>query len=284
MHYPLSSDRPEPSDEELIEAFRGGNQAALEQLIIRYQPNVYRFGVRMCRDPEDAKDILQDTMLTVARSLHNFRGPASTSTWLYSIARSFCAKKHRKSKFAPRETSLDSEAGPEASAISGPGRTPEEAMAGRQVEDALEQAIRDLKPEDREVLLLRDAEGLSAAEVAEVTGSTIPAVKSRLHRARTQVRREMVPLLSPVPERRAKQPCPHPDVATLFSRYLEDEISADVCARMEEHLEDCDHCRATCDSLKETLRLCSSGPGHEVPEQVQDAVRGAIRGMSGGIG
>lgn len=267
----------EPSDETLIAEFRKGDQGALETLLIRYQPNIYRFGVRMCRDPEDAKDVLQDTMLAVARTLHNFRGTASTSTWLYTIARSFCIKKHRKSKFAPEERSLETDAGNEADRISGPDRTPEEELVGRQVENALEHAIRQLAPTDREVLLLRDAEGLTAPEVAEVTGSSVAAVKSRLHRARVRVRENMAPLLGKAHIPKPAKSCPHPDVATLFSRHLEGEISPDVCARMEKHLEDCPRCRTICESLKETLQLCSSVPEREVPESVQESVRRAIR-------
>jgi len=125
--------RNEPSDESLIEAFRQGDREALETLLVRYQPNIYRFGVRMCRDPEDAKDILQDTMLAAARSLHDFRGTAAMSTWLYTIARNFCIKKHRKAKFAPQERSLDSDETGAADRIPGATRTPEENLVGQQV-------------------------------------------------------------------------------------------------------------------------------------------------------
>src|SRR6187455_2423907 len=135
--------------------------------------------MKMCRDPEDAADVLQDTLLAMARGVRDFRGASSMSTWLYTIARSFCIKKRRRSKFAPEEErSLDTDVAAETRHLAAKTDAPDEALAGRQVERALEQAIAALEPMYREVLLLRDVEGLSAAEVAEVVGASVQAVKS----------------------------------------------------------------------------------------------------------
>src|SRR6187549_2635526 len=159
-----------PDDDlQLLERARAGQQDALEQLLERHQSQVYRFGMKMCRDPEDAKDVLQETLLSVARNVRDFRGGSSISTWLYTIARSFCIKKRRKSKFAPEdERSLETAAPADAGKLAARTATPDEALASKQVERALEQAIAELEPMYREVLLLRDAEGLTAAEAAEV--------------------------------------------------------------------------------------------------------------------
>ena len=102
-------------------------------------------------------------------------------------------------------------------------------------------------------------------------------MKSRLHRARLSVRERVAPLLGleldPPP---APGTCP--DVLTMFSRHLEDEISADLCAEMERHLEACGRCRGTCDSLKRTLALCrTSGPAAQVPAAVRASVKKALR-------
>src|SRR5262252_8584450 len=103
--------------------------------------------MKMCRDPEDAKDVLQDTLLAMARGVRNFRGASSISTWLYAIARSFCIKKRRRSKFAPdAERSLDTDAAVEAKQLADPERSVDEALAGKQVERALERAIAGLDP------------------------------------------------------------------------------------------------------------------------------------------
>jgi RNA polymerase sigma-70 factor (ECF subfamily) len=266
-----------PSDEHLLAAARAGDKQALEALLERHQPQVYRFGMKMCRDPEDAKDVLQDTLLAMARSVRDFRGASSLSTWLYTIARSFCIKRRRRSKFAPEEDrSLDSDLAGEARHLAAPGDDPAEALARRQVERALEQAIAALEPSYREVLLLRDVEGLSAAEVAEVVGASVQAVKSRLHRARLSVREHVAPLLSVDAPPPAAGACP--DVLLMFSRHLEGEVSADGCAEMQRHLESCARCRGTCDSLKRTLALCRTvGPSVTVPSAVQDAVKTAVR-------
>jgi RNA polymerase sigma-70 factor, ECF subfamily len=266
-----------PSEEHLLAAARAGDKQALETLLERHQDQVYRFGMKMCRDPEDARDVLQDTLLAMARSVRDFRGASSLSTWLYTIARSFCIKKRRRSKFAPdQERSLDSEMAGEARKLVAAGDTPDEALAGRQVERALEQAISALDPTYREVLLLRDVEGLTAPEVAEVLGVSVQAVKSRLHRARLAVREQVAPLLGIPSGPPAPGACP--DVLTMFSQHLEDEISADRCAEMERHLEGCARCRGTCDSLKRTLALCRAAlPSAPVPPSVQASVRTALR-------
>lgn len=264
------------TDTELLSAARGGDPAALEKLLERHQAQVYRFGMKMCRDPEDAADVLQDTLLAMARGVRDFRGTSSISTWLYSVARSFCIKKRRRSKFAPEQPSLDVTAVPEAAQLTDPAQSPDEALAKKQVDQALEQAIGALDPMYREVLILRDIESLTAQEVAEVLGITVQAVKSRLHRARVSVRDGIAPVLG-VPSDAPAAPGTCPDVLTLFSQHLEDEISADLCREMERHIEGCPRCRGVCDSLKRTLALCrTSGASAEVPPPVQRAVKHAV--------
>lgn len=285
-------------DAALLDRARTGDRAALEHLLDRHQRRVYRFGLKMCRDPEDAKDVLQETLLAVARTVKDFRGASSVSTWLYTIARSFCIKKRRRSKFAPeQEESLDQrEPGAEALQVADPNRGPEDELAGRQIEGALEQAIAQLEPMYREVLVLRDVEGLTAPEVAEVMGLSVEAVKSRLHRARLAVREAVAPLLGvPQPPDAAAAPAQAaagapatvapapsrgegcPDIVQLFSEHLEGEISASVCASMESHLSRCPACQSRCDSLQRTLALCKAAPLPEVPAPVQADVRRALR-------
>ncbi len=270
------------ADHLLLERARAGDGEALETLLERHQAQIYRFGMKMCRDPEDAKDVLQDTLLAMARSVRDFRGASSISTWLYTIARSFCLKQRRRSKFAPgEERSLDTDIAAEAKQLADPAKSPDEALAGRRVEHALEQAIGSLEPMYREALLLRDVEGLTAPEVAEVLGVSVQAVKSRLHRARLSVRAQVAPLLG-IPAEAAAAAGKCPDVLTLFSQHLEDEISAEVCAEMERHLQACDHCRGTCASLERTLALCrTAGPSVQVPASVQASVKVALRDFLG---
>lgn len=271
---PPAGDGDRERDEALLAAARAGDRAALEALIARHQARIYRFGLKMCRDPEVAKDVVQDTLIAMARGVRDFRGGSSLSTWLYTIARSFCIKSHRRSKFAPDQVqSLDV---PETAALADPAPPSDEALASRRVEQVLEAAIRALDPKYREVLVLRDVEGLTAAEVAEVMGISVEAVKSRLHRARMEVRARVAPALGvgePAPRRPG---CP--DVLGLFSRHLEGEVSAEVCAEMERHLEKCDSCQGACESLRQVLGMCRAAPA-EVPASLQRSVQRAIQDL-----
>ena len=268
-----------PEETDLLEAARAGDAEALETLLERHEPRVYRFARRLCRHHEDAEDVLQESLLAAARGLPGFRGASSLSTWLFTIARSYCIKKRRTSRFAPTEVSLDAGEGEAARERPDPGPGPEETLHARRLETALERAISGLDRKYREVFLLRDVEGLTAPEVATVTGLSIAAIKSRLHRARARVREDLAPLLMPDEPASLHSDRPCPDVVTLFSRHLEGDISPRTCARMEEHLASCPRCRASCDALREVLQRCRMVPSPEVPPALQEKVRAAIRGV-----
>jgi RNA polymerase sigma-70 factor (ECF subfamily) len=264
------------ADDELISAFRAGDDAALGTLLTRHAPAIYRFGVKMCRDPEDAKDVLQETLLAAARGIREFRGASSLTTWLYTVARSFCIKKRRTSKFAPSETvSLDdAHVARDARATD---KAPDELAADRELSSLLDRAIRSLDATSREVLVLRDIEGLTAPEVAEILGVSVDAVKSRLHRARAEVRAKIEERL-PAAERASERPAEGcPDIVALFSRFLEGEIGPSECAAMQAHVDTCKRCNAACDALKQTLKVCRSEARDEIPADVQDLVRNALR-------
>jgi len=270
-------ERPDPlvPDATLIEAARGGDADALETLILRYQPRVYRFGMKMCRNVDDAGDIVQETLLALARKVGEFRGDASISTWLFAIARNACIRRRRRSKFAPaREESLESLDAGLRDGIADASLGPERTAFGHELEQHLTVAIDTLEAGQREVLVLRDVEGLSAPEVAEVLGINVDAVKSRLHRARMAVRARLAPALG-APLHPSPSGCP--DVLALFSRHLEGDISADVCQQMEGHLDSCRSCLAACDSLRRSVALCQATPAGPVPPVVAEAVRTAVR-------
>jgi RNA polymerase sigma-70 factor (ECF subfamily) len=262
----------------VLEAARGGDPAALEALLERHQARVYRFGLKMCGQAEDAQDVVQDTLFAAARTIGRFRGQSSVSTWLYSIARSFCIKKRRRRASAPEVVSLE-ERGPSARETAAGSPDPERALAKRELGSALDSAISALGPGLREVLLLRDVEGLSAAEVSQVMGLAVPAVKSRLHRARAALRERLAPFLDPTPgpPEAAARGCP--DVVALLSRHLEGDVDPETCAAMERHVAGCRRCGAACDSLRRTLKACSSVPAVELPASLKDSLRAEIRAV-----
>jgi hypothetical protein len=165
----------------------------------------------------------------------------------------------------------------EAAQLADSAQSPDEVLASKQVERALDQAIGALDPMYREVLILRDFESLTAQQVAEVLGISVQAIESRLHRARVAVRDSVAPILG-VPSDASAAPSTCPGVLTLFSQHLEHEISADVCREIERHIESCPRCRGACASLKRTLALRrTSGASVEVPAAVQSAVKQALQ-------
>ncbi|HXX74940.1 MAG TPA: RNA polymerase sigma factor [Nitrospiraceae bacterium] len=157
---------------------------------------IYRYANRLCGEVEAAKDLVQETFLNAYRGFKDFRGDAQISTWLYTIASRACLRMRRKKKGEPeRELSLDefvpTSEGEFRLQIPVDGLTPEEALQNKELRQALDQAIGKLPRKYRMVLVLRDMEGLSAKEVGTVMGLNERAVKSRLHRARLFVRREL---------------------------------------------------------------------------------------------
>ncbi len=258
----------QPTDLELVAAARAGDPRALEALLVRHAPMVRRVGARLSRTEADADDVLQDTLLTAARSFEGFRGEASFSTWLYTIARSHAQKRRGRGKLAAAPT-VSLEDSVEALELLDEGDHPEDAMLRHELGEAVARALTGLDPVSREIVILRDVEGLSAKEVAGALGVGVDAVKSRLHRARVRLRDALGAAIAP-----AEAGCP--DVVTLFSRYLEGEIDAVSCERMQAHVEGCGRCSSACDSLRTTLRACSASVSGRVADEVQAQVRAAL--------
>jgi RNA polymerase sigma-70 factor (ECF subfamily) len=270
--------RPEPAGAQPtleaaeVEAARGGDRRAIAAVLARHEDAVYRLGLRFCKDPEDAREVLQETLLAAARGLPSYRGEATIATWLYTIARSFCIKQRRRRRVP--SIPLD---GPDDQGIdlADPRAHPDEVAMDHELGAALQTAIDGLGPPYRDVLVLRDVEGLTAPEVAAALGIGIDAVKSRLHRARMAIREKLAPVVGAAPP--APPGCP--DVVSLFSRKLEGEVDAHLCEQVERHLAGCPRCAAACDDLRRTLALCASARGASVPPSIQASVRRAVRDL-----
>lgn len=173
-------------------------RAPFDQLYRDHVDRIYRYAHRLCGEPEAAKDIVQDTFLNAYRAFERFRGDAQVSTWLYTIASHACTRMRRRRKGEPQQSqclSLESFApmtdGELRLQIPVEGLSPHEALENKELRQALDQAIGKLPPPYRKVLILRDMEGLSAKEVGTIMRLQERAVKSRLHRARLFVRREL---------------------------------------------------------------------------------------------
>lgn len=270
-----------PTDSELVHAAQSGDRGALEQLLVRHQPQLWRYARRMCDSAVDAEDVMQDALLAAVRGFAGYRGEAALRTWLLSITRHACFRHQRRRAAGPRPVAAEASAGAELP-VAAPG--PEQQASARELASAVVRAIDELEPAQREALVLRDIEGLSASEVAELTGASVEAVKSRLHRARRNVQQRAAeiaePLLAqplPVP---GVNPCP--DILQLFSEQLEGDVSPELCERMQEHVDGCAACQSACDSLKRTLAICRAVPMGPVPARVRRALDQALRAQASG--
>jgi RNA polymerase sigma-70 factor (ECF subfamily) len=237
---------------------------------------VMRFASSFCRQREDAEDIAQESLAAVARSLQEFRGDASLTTWAFTVARNACLRRRRRERVRGGLTeSLDApQSGASARAVADRGRRPDEEAERGELLVSLEAAIAALPMTQREVLLLRDVEGMSTLEVGRVLGLEEAAVQSRLQRARLSMRAALAPIVTPdAPAPR--RDCPH--TARLLSRYLEREIDSRTCARIAAHVQDCAGCTAACASLRAVVSECGRLGERPAPARLRAAVRAAIR-------
>jgi len=181
------------SDEDLVKKVREGNDKAFEILVKRYEAKIYALILRFIDNQSTASDILQETFLKVYRSLNNFRGDAKFSTWLYKIAVNFCLMyKRKKGKTVSLDSPVNSDSGEEIKReLPDWSITPEVSTENIELRKKLEGAISMLSEEYKSVIILHDIQGLSNKEVSRILNISIPAVKSRVHRARLFLREKL---------------------------------------------------------------------------------------------
>jgi RNA polymerase sigma-70 factor (ECF subfamily) len=172
-------------EKRLVDRLRASDDRAFEELVITYQHRVFGVAQRMLGSAAEAEEIAQETFLRVHRSIAEFRGEARLSTWLYAIASRLCLNRLASSERRLRRDDADA-----LERI--PGGTDAAArLESREVEAALEDAIAALPDDRRIVVVLRDLEGLSYEAIAEVLGLELGTVRSRLHRARMDLKAKL---------------------------------------------------------------------------------------------
>ena len=176
---------------ELARRLMAGDGEAFEPFVNLFHKKLFHFTFLTCGHREDAEEVAQETLLKMFTSFSQLRDAEHVRPWVFRIARNVCASKRRKSVFAPVvEISLD-ELQPLGGELADWKKVPEEAAISEELNEALRAAIRKLPDLYQPVLLLRDVEGLSTKETAEVLAIAEDAVKTRLHRARLAVRQEL---------------------------------------------------------------------------------------------
>jgi RNA polymerase sigma-70 factor (ECF subfamily) len=180
-----------------IRAFLAGDADGFDRLVLRYKDRVFNLCLRLVGDFEEANDCAQETFVKVYRSLNDFRFGSSFSTWLYAIAVNHCRNrlKSRHFRFWKRAVPIDPLDKEDDSnrivEVEDPAPSPLAQMAEREKEALLQQAIKSLSEGHRAVVILRDMEGLSYEEIVRITGYNVGTVKSRLARARQQLREKL---------------------------------------------------------------------------------------------
>lgn len=180
----------EQPDVALVSLAQGGDTRAFDELVTRYRDRVYRLSFKILRHQEDAEEALQDAFLSAYRGLKNFKAESTFSTWLYRVATNASLMKYRKRRgdHVSLEQSQSYQSDPEPLAIPDWSRQPLEELLDSETREVMEEGLRRLPEELRVVFVLRDEDGHSNAEVAEMLNITVAAVKSRLHRARIALR------------------------------------------------------------------------------------------------
>ena len=185
-------------DDILITAFCGGQRAAFDTLVTRHQNSVFNLCYRFMGDYEEANDLAQEVFIRVYRSVSKFRFQSSFSTWLYRIAVN-CCKNRLKSldyRIKRRIITIDHRGEQEthnpSTEIGDESRSPDRELEKKERWALIQEAINSLPPEQKMVVVLRDTEGLSYSEIAGITGFRPGTVKSKLARARQNLREKLV--------------------------------------------------------------------------------------------
>lgn len=190
------------ADALLVARAREGDPRAFEMLVVKYQRRIERLISRMVRDSDLVHDIAQESFIRAWRALPGFRGESAFYTWLYRIAVNTAKKALMDMKRDPlvTESALagadpDEDGGPKVENTLSDGETPDAVLASKEIAAAVNAAVEGLAEELRQAITLREIEGLSYEEIAEVMNCPIGTVRSRIFRAREAIAARLKPLL-----------------------------------------------------------------------------------------
>lgn len=188
------------ADESLLERLRAGDTAALEALMERFAPRIYRVAHGITRSEADAEEVVQDVFLTLFRRASGFEGRSALGTWIYRVATN-AALNRRRGKRVQLEVMLEDHlpafledghrAGDRSDLLADWSPLPDERLLTGETRRVLEEALDTLPDHYRAVVVLRDVEELPIERIAETLGESVASVKSRLHRARMALREQL---------------------------------------------------------------------------------------------
>lgn len=250
--------------EEAIAWLRRGDAQSVSRGLKILQQTLFSFGVKVCGHREDAEDTAQEVLLKSLPHLAKLEDPQALSTWLYTAAKNRCIQSRRRASYR-RAVALEDlvPSGEELSALLADARKdPEAAAASREDHRLLQEAVLELPPQLRIVLVLHDMEELETEQVARILSIQPGTVRVRLHRARLLLRQELDRRLrGKRQKRRANKPRVDQlaDCRTIFanlSEYLDNRLEPESCDRMRRHMESCPACVAFIQDLKRAIDRC----------------------------
>jgi len=186
-------------DAALLEALRRREPTAAERLVVTYRDRAYRLAARITRDEQDAEEVVQDAFWAVVQKIDSFRGESAFGTWLFRIVANAAYQKLRSRQSWRRDVPWDEalavsmfdEQGRPVVPMSTWSACRDDQSTQQELRAALTGAINELPSAFQTVLVLRDVQGLSTSETAELLSLSVPAVKTRVHRARSFLRKEL---------------------------------------------------------------------------------------------
>ncbi len=183
-------------DEILVREFKEGNLEAYDKIVERYQKKIYSLSFNLCRNQMDAQDVTQEVLLTLFRKIETFQGKSAFSSWVYRITLNATYMRLRSKKKEPNVSIDDlmpslNGAGYQQEKIQDWSEDTESLLFDNETRETIQKAVDQLPEKEKVVFILRDVEGLSTEKVSGILDLTIPAVKSRLHRARLFLRKKL---------------------------------------------------------------------------------------------
>lgn len=201
--HPSTDDPIKAAYAALVRSAAAGDTDAMERLLMRAQEVAYRFSLLVCGHPEDAEDVMQDALMKTYQYVSRIQEPEAFRTWLYKTVRNACLMKRRRRVDEPAHyvsieqggTSEDGE--PQAVSVQDGGRPADQQMLDAWIGERLRRALLALPPPYRAIVVMREVEGLSTREVANILHISEANVKTRLHRARVMMRQELGTSVTP---------------------------------------------------------------------------------------
>lgn len=276
--------------EQALIKMRLGHKEIDEQVVGEMLPTLYRLAYGITQDPMEAQDAVQDALVSMVRKLEDFQERSSLATWLYRITVNASLDKLRRRSRRGQTISIEeflplfTEEGRYAEEVVDWSDAPLERLLSSEAAERIRQAIGSLPEEQRVVLVMKDMEDFSLSEIAHTLELSLPAVKSRLHRARLALRGVLASYFkerqgSGVTER--KKPGKHKhtcqELVELLCDYLEGDLPQEEKEELDRHMRECPPCMAFLKTYRKTSQICRSLRPEDIPQEMRERLEAFLK-------